>query len=59
MRLRPLQPLRREQAAVKAGDKSGEGMAYDNISVVLYSLSRYDEALEYHKKTLEIWQQDW
>jgi tetratricopeptide (TPR) repeat protein len=32
-------------------------MAYGNIGVALYSLSRYDEALEYHKKNLEIAQQ--
>ena len=32
-------------------------MAYGNIGLVLYSLSRYDEAIEYHKKNLEIAQQ--
>jgi tetratricopeptide (TPR) repeat protein len=39
------------------GDKSGEGRAYGNIGNALYSLSRYDEAIEYHKKCLEIAQQ--
>jgi hypothetical protein len=39
------------------GDKSGEGGAYGNIGNALDSLSRYDEALVYHKKTLEIAQQ--
>jgi tetratricopeptide (TPR) repeat protein len=32
-------------------------MAYGNIGNALYSLSRYDEAIEYHKKDLEIAQQ--
>jgi hypothetical protein len=39
------------------GDKSGEGAAYGNTGVALQSLSRYDEAIEYHKKKLEIAQQ--
>ena len=39
------------------GDKSGEGMAYGNTGSALYSLSRNNEALEYHKKDLEIAQQ--
>jgi tetratricopeptide (TPR) repeat protein len=33
------------------------GAAYGNIGVALFSLSRYDEALEYQKKYLEIAQQ--
>jgi hypothetical protein len=33
------------------------GRAYGNIGLALNSLSRYDEALEYHKKDLEIAQQ--
>ena len=32
-------------------------MAYGNIGNALDSLSRYDEAIEYHKKELEIAQQ--
>jgi hypothetical protein len=32
-------------------------MAYGNIGNALDSLSRYDEAIEYHKKHLEISQQ--
>jgi tetratricopeptide (TPR) repeat protein len=40
-----------------AGDKSGEGRAYGNIGNALEKLSRYDEAIEYHKKHLEIAQQ--
>jgi hypothetical protein len=39
------------------GDKSGEGRAYCNIGCALDSLSRYDEALEYHREDLEIAQQ--
>ena len=39
------------------GDVSGEGMAYGNIGCALEKLSRYDEAIEYHKKHLEISQQ--
>ena len=41
-----------------AGNKSGEGAAYGNIGSALDALSRYDEALEYHKKHLEIAQQN-
>jgi tetratricopeptide (TPR) repeat protein len=40
-----------------AGDKSDEGWAYCNIGNALAKLSRYDEAIEYHKKHLEIAQQ--
>jgi tetratricopeptide (TPR) repeat protein len=32
-------------------------MAYMNIGNAVYSLGRYDEAIEYHKKKLEISQQ--
>jgi hypothetical protein len=39
------------------GDVSGEGKAYCNIGDALDSLSRYDEAIEHHKKHLEISQQ--
>jgi hypothetical protein len=39
------------------GDKSGEFKAYGNIGNALESLSRYDEAIEYHKKHVEIAQQ--
>jgi tetratricopeptide (TPR) repeat protein len=39
---------------LNAGDKSGEGRAYGNIGSALESLSRYDEAVEYQKKHLEI-----
>jgi tetratricopeptide (TPR) repeat protein len=37
-----------------AGDKAGEGMAYGNIGNALYSLGQFNEAIEYHKKDLEI-----
>jgi hypothetical protein len=36
------------------GNISGEGRAYTNIGSALKSLSRYDEAIEYHKKKLEM-----
>jgi tetratricopeptide (TPR) repeat protein len=39
------------------GDISGEGAAYGNIAVALISLSRYDKAIEYEQKRLEIAQQ--
>jgi tetratricopeptide (TPR) repeat protein len=39
------------------GDKSGEGKSYGNIGNALFFLSRYDEAIEYQKKSLEIMQQ--
>ena len=42
---------------VFAGDKAGEGMAYGNIGNALDSLGQFQEALEYHKKDLEIAQQ--
>ena len=37
-----------------AGDKHGEGQAYMNIGNAVYSLGRFDEAIGYHKKKLEI-----
>jgi tetratricopeptide (TPR) repeat protein len=40
-----------------AGDKSDQGVAYGNIGSALGELGRYDEAIEYHKKDLEIAQQ--
>jgi hypothetical protein len=40
-----------------AGDKSGEGSAYGNIAAALINLSRYQEAIEYEQKHLEIAQQ--
>jgi hypothetical protein len=39
------------------GDISGEGAAYCNIAAALISLSRYDEAIKYEQKHLEIAQQ--
>ena len=39
------------------GNQSGECRAYGNIGNALQRLSRFDEALEYLKKTLEIKQQ--
>jgi tetratricopeptide (TPR) repeat protein len=39
------------------GDISGEGAAYANIGNAVQALGRYDEAIEYHKKYLEISQQ--
>jgi tetratricopeptide (TPR) repeat protein len=45
------------EIAQQTGDISRQGGAYGNIGNALDSLSRYDEALEYHKKDLEISQQ--
>ena len=33
---------------------NGEGKAYNNIASALIHLSRYDEAIEYAKKRVEI-----
>ena len=40
--------------SIFAGDKAGEGKAYGNIGNALDSLGQLEEALEYHKKDLEI-----
>ena len=39
------------------GDKNGEAKVYGNIGCALESLGQYKEALEYHKKDLQIVQQ--
>jgi hypothetical protein len=39
------------------GNKRRQGAAYDNIGNALVPLSRYDEAIEYHKTNSEIAQQ--
>jgi tetratricopeptide (TPR) repeat protein len=46
-----------ELVLVKIDQSDREGMAYGNIGIALKSHSRYDEALEYYKKNLEIAQQ--
>ena len=42
---------------VFAGDKAGEGRAYGNIGEAKRHLGQFTEALEYHKKCLEIMRQ--
>ena len=47
-------PLKILKPFCAAGDKAGEGRAYTNIGNALDSLGQFKEALEYHKKKLEI-----
>jgi tetratricopeptide (TPR) repeat protein len=54
---RSISPKSNSSSFCPLGDKNGEGTAYCNIGIALYSLSRYDEALEYYKKHLKIAQQ--
>jgi tetratricopeptide (TPR) repeat protein len=42
------------KTAQQAGDKSGEGNAYNNMGVCLRNLGRVQEAIEHHKKHLEL-----
>ena len=47
-------PLKILKPFCAAGDKVGEGKAYTNIGNALQKLGQFKEALEYHKKKLEI-----